>query len=40
MGTLMKENIILGFTDSFRDLVHCYHARKNVSIQASMVLEK
>ena len=36
--TLIKENIELGLTYSFRGLVHYHHGRKHGSIQADMVL--
>ena len=39
MATLIKENISLGMTYSYRDSVHC-NGRKHGSIQADMVLEK
>lgn len=35
-----KEKYLIGTGLSFRDLVHCHHGRKHVSMQADMVLEK
>lgn len=38
MTTLMKENIQLGLTYSFRNLAHYYHVRKHGGTQLVMVL--
>jgi hypothetical protein len=38
--TLIKVNIELGLTYSFRSSVHYYHGRKHGSLQSDMVLEK
>jgi hypothetical protein len=38
--TLIKDNIQLGLTYSFRGLVHYHHRGKHGSMQADMVLEE
>ena len=38
-ATLTKENMQLGLVYSFRGLVYHRYGKKNVSIQAEMVLE-
>ena len=38
--TRIKENILLVFIYSFRDLVHYHHGGKHGGTQADMVLEK
>lgn len=38
--TTVQKGIYLGLACSFRRSVHYHHGRKNVSVQADMVLEK
>jgi hypothetical protein len=38
--TLIKDNIYLGLSYSFRGSVHYHHGRKHGSVQADMVMEK